>query len=93
MIKNQNCKFLVKGGGHCQLEFLLETNDLNEVKECINSFASKKVKKVYYYRFIYCDECIWIDFGSWLEFIYIYFYDQEAKEEFLNSYRKRSKIV
>ena len=89
VIDVQRCKFLVKGESYNQSKFLLETNNLNELKECINSFISKKVKKVYYDRFNLFEDHIWIDFGSWNEFIYIYFLNQEAREEFLNSYRKK----
>lgn len=86
MKEKQRCKFLVKGGKHSQLEYLTETDDLNEVTECISVYASKTIKKIYYYRINFEEKFVWIDFGSWSEFIYVYFLDLQAKEEFLNGY-------
>ena len=82
MDKNQKYKYLIKGGRHTDLKFVGETNDLVEAKQIIQDYINKHIKKCYYQRIIFYEKYIWIDYGSWSDFVYVYFSDEIAKREY-----------
>lgn len=80
---SQTMKFLIKVGQHSNLKFLIETNDVNEAKNSIDEYIKSKIKNSHYQRIIFDDPHIWIDYGSWTDFIYVYFLNLDAKIEYL----------
>ena len=82
MDKNQKYKYLIKGGRHTDLKFVGETNDVGEAEQIIQDYINKHIKKCYYKRINFDEMHIWIDYGSWSDFIYVYFSDEIAKREY-----------
>ena len=58
------------------------TNDLVEAKQIIQDYINKHIKNCYYQRINFYEKYIWIDYGSWSDFIYMYFSDEIAKREY-----------
>lgn len=83
MCSKQKKKFLVKVGSHSKLSLLLESDNLEEVKKEIENYINRNIKKCFYQRVIYHDMHIWIDYGSWTNFIYVYFKDVDTKREYI----------
>ena len=83
MDENQKLKYLIKAGSHSALELLLETSNLEEAKKCVDEYIKNNSKHSYYQRIIFDEMHIWIDYGSWTKFIYVYFLDEDAKKEYL----------
>ena len=83
MKENQKSKYLIKVGNHSNLKFLCETDDLEEAKNKIQKYIKENIKHCYYTRLIFHDMHIWIDYGRYTDFIYVYFLDTNAKREYL----------
>lgn len=83
MKEKQKFKYLIKVGSHSNLKFLLETDSLKEAKEEIQKYINNNIKHCYYTRVIFHDMHIWIDYGSWTNFVYVYFKDINAKREYV----------
>lgn len=78
----QKYKYLIKGGRHADLKFVGETNDVVEANQIIHDYINEHIKKCYYQRINFDEMHIWIDYGSWSDFIYVYFSDEIAKREY-----------
>ena len=78
-------KYRVEVGPHNDLKFLCETNDFNELIENIKNYTKKKIEKSYYWRVLDYDTYIWIDYGSWSDFVYVYFLDIDSKKQFMEA--------
>ena len=81
-MEKQRMKYLIKGGRHSNLKFIGESNDVIEAKEIIQDYINKHIKKCYYQRIIFHVRHLWIDYGSWSDFVYVYFSDEVAKLEY-----------
>ena len=79
MCIKQEKKYLVKVGSHSDLKFLMESDSVEEVKLAVSNYIKEKIENSYYHRIIFDEPHIWIDYGSWTDFVYIYFCDLEAK--------------
>ena len=76
-------RYVVKGGSMNNPDYLFETNDVDELVSKIKEYASKKVIKQYYWRILdYTDYAV-IDYGSWGDFVFVYFADRRSKEMFM----------
>ena len=82
MEENQKYKYLIKGGRHDDLKFVGETDDVIEAKKILLEYINTHIKKCYYQRIAFHEMHIWIDYGSWSDFIYVYFSDEVAKFEY-----------
>lgn len=80
---NQKCKYLIKVGNHSNLNFLFESNSLEEVKEEIHKYINNNIDNCYYTRVIFGDLNLWIDYGSWDDLIFLFFSDYDAKNEYI----------
>ena len=78
----QKYKYLIKGGRHADLKFVGETNDVVEANQIIQDYINKHIKKSYYQRINFDEMHIWIDYGSWSDFVYVYFSNENAKREY-----------
>ena len=85
MKEKQTKKFLIKVGNHDKLVLLSETNDLKEAKDGIDKYIKENISHCYYTRVIYDEMNIWIDYGRYTDFIYVYFLDSNAKKEYIDS--------
>ena len=83
MKEKQKLKYLIKGGMHDDLKFVGETDDVVEAKQIILDYINSHIKHCYYTRLIFHDMHIWIDYGRYTDFIYVYFLDTNAKREYL----------
>ena len=72
----QKYMYLIKGGRHADLKFV------GEAEQIIQDYINKHIKKCYYQRINFDEMHIWIDYGSWSDFIYVYFSDEIAKREY-----------
>ena len=78
----QKYKYLIKGGRHADLKFVGETNDVVEADQIIHDYINEHIKKSYYQRINFDEMHIWIDYGSWTDFAFVYFASNDAKEKF-----------
>ena len=78
----QKYKYLIKGGRHADLKFVGETNDVVEANQIIQDYINEHIKKCYYQRINFLEMHIWIDYGSWSDFVYVYFSNENAKREY-----------
>ena len=78
----QKYKYLIKGGRHADLKFVGETNDVVEANQIIQDYINEHIKKSYYQRINFDEMHIWIDYGSWSDFVYVYFSNENAKREY-----------
>lgn len=62
---------------------MLESDNLEEVKSEIDKYINHNIKECYYYMVIFDDMHIWIDYGIWFNFVYVYFKDADAKREYI----------
>ena len=76
-------RYVVKGGSMNNPDYLFETNDVDELVIKIKEYASKKVIKQYYWRILDYTDYIVIDYGSWSDFVFVYFADRRSKEMFM----------
>ena len=76
-------RYVVKGGAENDPVFLFQTNDVDELVLKIKEYASKKVAKQYYWRILDYDNYVMIDYGSWSDFVFLYFGDRHSKEMFM----------
>lgn len=83
MKEKQKLKYLIKVGSHSNLNFLLETDSLEEAKEEIQKYINNNINQSFYSRVIFYEEYIWIDYGSWTNFVYVYFKNINAKREYV----------
>lgn len=81
----ESFKYKVEVGPHNELKYLCETNDLDELIENIKNHTKKKIAKSYYWRILDYETYVWIDYGSWSDFVYVYFLDEEAKKAFMEA--------
>lgn len=58
-------------------------SNIEDVYNFILEYAKKIINHVYYYRYIYFDDCIVVDFGSHNIFYSIYFDTDEEKADFV----------
>ncbi len=75
----QTKKYLVKVGNDYNSSFLFETDEVEDCKESMLAYINKNIKKHYYSRIFDFGNYILIDYGSWSDFIYIYFLDSSVK--------------
>ena len=47
-----------------------------------NLKINEHIKKCYYQRINFLEMHIWIDYGSWSDFVYVYFSNENAKREY-----------
>ena len=73
-------RYVVKGGSMKNPDFLFQTNDIDELVIKIKEYASKKVIKQYYWRILDYEDYAMIDYGSWSDFVFVYFADKRSKE-------------
>lgn len=64
-------------------EFIMKSDKREEVNKAIQKFLKDHNFTSYYWRVARNDLCTWIDVGSWSEFFYI-FYTEEDKNKFLS---------
>ena len=83
MYPKQDKRFLIKVGYHADLKFYCETDDINEAKDAVNKYMKEKFPNNRYHRILFYDTHIWIDYGSWVDFIYVYFVDEKAHREYI----------
>ena len=83
MKETQKSKYLLKVGREIQNEYLFESDDIVEIKNVINKYISKNIKKCYYTRHVFYEKHIMIDYGSWTNFIFVYFKDDISKQEYI----------
>jgi hypothetical protein len=53
-----------------------------EAKKIIQEYINIHIKKCYYQRIAFHEMHIWIDYGSWSDFVYVYFSNEVAKLEY-----------
>ena len=75
-------RYVVKVGNDKNNEFLLQTNDVFELYEKIKEYTRKHIPNQYYWRILDYDSYAWIDYGSWSDFVFVYFASNDAKEKF-----------
>ena len=78
-------KYRVEVGPHNKLKFLCQTDDCTELIDNVKIYTNSKIEKSYYWRVLDFDTYVWIDYGSWDDFVYIYFLNEEAKKKFMET--------
>ena len=75
-------RYVVKVGNDKENELYLQTNDVDELYAKIKEYTKKRIPKQYYWRILDYDSYAWIDYGSWTDFVFVYFASNDAKEKF-----------
>ena len=75
-------RYVVKVGSHSNPEFFLQTNDVDELYTKIKEYTKIRVPKQYYWRILDYDTYAWIDYGSYTDFVWVYFADESSKKTF-----------
>lgn len=75
-------RYVVKCGNDNNPIFLFQTNDINELYFKIKEYTKKRIPKQYYWRILDYDTYVWIDYGSWSDFVFVYFADEHSKKDF-----------
>jgi hypothetical protein len=78
-------KYRVEVGPHNNLKFLCQTDDCTELIDNVKIYTNSKIGRSYYWRVLDFDTYVWIDYGSWDDFVYIYFLNEEAKKKFMET--------
>ena len=79
----QTKKYLIKVGNDFNSTIIFESNDISECKIFTQEDIKKSIKHHYYSRVLDYDNYICIDYGSWSNFIYVYFFDSSDKYKYL----------
>ena len=75
-------RYVVKVGNDKESEVYLQTNDVDELYAKIKEYTKIRIPKQYYWRILDYDSYAWIDYGSWTDFVFVYFASNDAKEKF-----------
>ena len=79
----QQFRYKVEVGPHDNLKPLFKTDSVNTLVGEIKEYTKLKFERTYYWRILDYGTYVWIDYGSWTDFVYVYFIDEEAKKEFM----------
>ena len=76
-------KYLIKVGNDFNSSIILESDDIKECEKCIQEYIKRKIKHHYYSRILDYEHYIFVDYGSWSDFIYVYFQNSSDKDRYL----------
>ena len=76
-------RYVVKVGSNNNPEFFLQTNFVDELYTKIKEYTKIRIPKQYYWRILDYDTYAWIDYGSWTDFVFVYFADESSKKAFM----------
>ena len=76
-------RYVVKVGSDHNSELYLQTNCVDELYDKIKEYTRRRIPKQYYWRILDHDSYAWIDYGSWSDFVFVYFADESSKKAFM----------
>jgi hypothetical protein len=63
----------------------IELDDLEEVHHAIKEYVKSVGGSDKYWRTLIDTDHVWIDYGSYANYVYVYFSDSNARKEYLDS--------
>lgn len=78
-------KYKIKYKKEKELITFVELDDLTEVHHVIKEYVKSVGGRDKYWRTLIETDHVWIDYGSYADYIYVFFSDSNARKEYLDS--------